>query len=311
MHYTLHQLQIFLKVVEKKSITGASEELFLTQPAVSIQLKKFQDQFEIPLTEVVGRQLYVTDFGHEVAKAAMEILDVVDQINYKTHAYRQLLTGRLKLSIVSTGKYVMPYFLSDFIKANAAVQLVMDVTNKNLVIESLEKNEVDFALVSVLPDNLKVATLPLLNNELYLVASPKLGIDAQKVTRKVFSKYPLIYRESGSATRGAMEQFITGNNIASNQKIELTSNEAVKQAVLSGLGISIMPLIGLKNEIKNGEIQVVPFKGLPISSQWNLIWMQNKNLSPVANSFVQYLENKKDEVIADSFSWYLNFNNES
>lgn len=311
MNYTLHQLQIFLKVVEKKSITGASEELFLTQPAVSIQLKKFQDQFEIPLTEVIGRQLYVTDFGHEVAKAAMEILDVVDQINFKTHAYHQLLTGRLKLSIASTGKYVMPYFLSGFIKENSAVQLVMDVTNKNLVIESLEKNEVDFALVSVLPDNLKVDSLPLLNNELYLVASPKLGIDPKKVTRKLFSKYPLIYRESGSATRSAMEQFITGHNIASNQKIELTSNEAVKQAILAGLGVTIMPLIGLKNEINNGEIQIIPFKDLPILSQWNLIWLKNKKLSPVASSFVEYIERKKDEIISDSFSWYLNFNNES
>ena len=156
MNYTLHQLQIFLKIAELKSITKASEALHLTQPAVSIQLKNFQDQFPIPLTEVVGRQLYITDFGMEIAKAAEKILNEVHAINYKTLAFKGQLSGRLKISVVSTGKYVMPYFLSDFMKQNKGVDLIMDVTNKSRVVESLENNEVDFALVSVLPKNLKV-----------------------------------------------------------------------------------------------------------------------------------------------------------
>ena len=116
MHYTLHQLQVFFKVTQTKSITKASEELNLTQPAVSIQLKNFQNQFEIPLTEVVGRQLFVTDFGKEIAIAAEKILDEVYAINYKTMAYKGQLAGRLKISVVSTGKYVIPYFLADFLK---------------------------------------------------------------------------------------------------------------------------------------------------------------------------------------------------
>jgi len=114
MNYTLHQLQIFLKVVETKSITKASEELHLTQPAVSIQMSNFQNQFEIPLTEVVGRKLYITAFGLEIAQIAQKIIDEVETINYKTMAFKGLLSGKLKLSVVSTGKYVMPYFLTDF-----------------------------------------------------------------------------------------------------------------------------------------------------------------------------------------------------
>ena len=110
----IHQLEIFQKIVQLKSVTKASEELFLTQPAVSIQLKKFQDQFKIPLFEVVGRKIYITDFGHEIAKATENILNEVNAINYKALSYEGELAGKLKIAIVSTAKYVMPYFLSDF-----------------------------------------------------------------------------------------------------------------------------------------------------------------------------------------------------
>ena len=134
MNSSLHQLQIFLKIAQIQSITKASEELHLTQPAVSIQLKNFQDQFPIPLTEVVGRKLFITDFGKEIALAAEKILNEVYAINYKTLAYQGALSGRLKISVVSTGKYVMPYFLSDFMRDNAGVDLIMDVTNKLQII---------------------------------------------------------------------------------------------------------------------------------------------------------------------------------
>ena len=156
MNYTLNQLRIFLKVVQNQSVTKASEELHLTQPAVSIQLKNFQDQFEIPLTEVVGRKIYVTDFGKEIAEAAEQILQQVNTIDYKTLAYKGQLFGKIKISVVSTGKYVMPYFLADFLKMHPGVELEMDVTNKNKVVKSMQNNEVDFALVSILPDKMKV-----------------------------------------------------------------------------------------------------------------------------------------------------------
>ena len=141
MNYTLHQLQVFLKITQTKSITKAAEELHLTQPAVSIQLKNLQDQFEIPLTEIVGRQLYVTEFGKEIALAAENIINEVYKINYKTSTFKGILTGKLKISIVSTGKYVMPYFLSDFTNKNTGIDLEMDVTNKLKVINSLKNNK--------------------------------------------------------------------------------------------------------------------------------------------------------------------------
>lgn len=307
MNYTLHQLQIFLKISQTLSITKASEILNLTQPAVSIQLKNFQDQFPIPLTEVVGRQLYITDFGNEIAQAAEKILNEVYAINYKTLSYQGELSGRIKISVVSTGKYVMPYFLSEFISHNKGVDLVMDVTNKSRVVESLEKNEVDFALVSVLPKKLKVEKVELMENKLFFVGSTALDFTSIRSRKKLFEDFPLIYREQGSATRNAMENYIQKNNFSVHKKIELTSNEAVKQAVLSGLGCSIMPLIGIKNELKNTDLQIITVKGLPITTNWNLIWLQSKKLSPAAMAYLDFINSEKESLIEKHFDWVINY----
>jgi DNA-binding transcriptional LysR family regulator len=306
MNYTLHQLQIFLKITQVQSITKASEELHLTQPAVSIQLKNFQDQFPIPLTEVIGRKLYVTEFGKEIAQAAEKIINEVYAINYKTLSFQGQISGRLKISSASTGKYVIPYFLSEFMNNNPGVELKIDVTNKSRVIESLELNEVDFAMVSVLPKKLKINTIDLMQNRLLYVASSKLNLE-KKSKRDLFEKNPLIYREQGSATRNAMERFISSNKLSIQKKIELTSNEAVKQAVLSGLGCSIMPLIGIKNELKNNDLQIIPVKGLPIITTWNLIWLKSKKLSPVATAYLDFLNTNKEITIKEKFSWINNY----
>lgn len=308
MNYTLHQLLIFSEIANSKSITRTAEKLHLTQPAVSIQLKNFQDQFSIPLTEVVGRQLYVTDFGKEIALAAKKILEEVDAINYKTSAFEGKLSGRIKISIASTGKYVMPYFLSDFMSQQSGVDLVMDVTNKAKVIRSLEKNEVDFALISVLPKKLKVNSVELVKNDLFLVGGKHLSKEDMLDKEQLLSKFPLIYREDGSATRIAMENFISKSGFQIRKKIELTSNEAVKQAVMAGLGISIMPLIGIKNELKEKDLQIIPVDDLPISTSWQMIWMKSKNLTPVAKAFLDHLELQKQAVIDREFNWIKAYN---
>lgn len=304
MKYTLNQLQIFLKVVQTQSVTKASEELHLTQPAVSIQLKNFQDQFDIPLMEVIGRKIYITDFGHEIAQSAENIINQVYAINYKTMAYKGQLTGKLKLSVVSTGKYVMPYFLADFMKLHEGIELSMDVTNKNKVIESLENNEVDFALVSILPNSLNIEYLDLLQNKLYLVGDTKLKIDKKLSTQEIFEKLPLIFREKGSGTRQTMESFINRNNISTLKKMELSSNEAVKQALLAGLGYSIMPLIGIRNELINKELHIINVKGLPIKTTWRLVWLKGKKHTPVSQSFLDFLKKEKKDIVHHKFNWY-------
>jgi LysR family transcriptional regulator, low CO2-responsive transcriptional regulator len=303
MNYTLHQLQVFLKITQTKSITKAAEELHLTQPAVSIQLKNFQDQFDIPLTEIVGRKLYITDFGKEIAVAAENIINQVHAINYKTHAYKGQLTGRLKISVVSTGKYVMPYFLADFLKQHEGLELALDVTNKARVIESLERNEVDFSLVSVLPTQLPTEQIELMQNKLYVVGNAEQVFQDGPYELPILETLPMIYREQGSGTRYVMEQFIGKHKLMVRKKMELTSNEAVKQAVMAGLGYSVMPLIGIKNELRSGSLQIIPVEEFPIQSTWKIIWLKNKRFSPAASSFLNHIRQNKDAIIQTKFDW--------
>lgn len=297
MDYTIHQLQIFLKVLQTRSITKTSEELFMTQPAISIQLKNLQNQFKIPLTEVIGRQLYITDFGKEIAEIAERVIQELENINYKTKAYQGILTGKLSISSASTGKYVIPYFLSGFLEKNSGIDLVLDVTNKSKVVKSLKNNETDFALVSVLPDKLNVEGELLIENKLYLMGNQPIREE----------KKPLIYREEGSATRTAMEQYFETREGKQRKRMELTSNEAVKQAVIAGLGHSIMPLIGMRNELMSREIYILPAEGFPIITEWRLIWLKEKKLSPVSQAYLEFLRAEKQNILDKNFEWYLNY----
>ncbi|MCH7396466.1 LysR family transcriptional regulator [Belliella sp. DSM 107340] len=302
MNYTLHQLLVFKKVVETGSITKAAEQLHLTQPAVSIQLKNFQDQFDIPLTEVLGRKVQITEFGFEIAELAKNILNQVQEIDSKTMAFKGELIGRLKIAVVSTGKYVMPYFLADFMRLHKSIELNMDVTNKSKVVESLEKNEVDFALLSILPKDLNLEYLDLLDNELYLVGNASSKIGQKNIPEQVINEMPLIFREAGSGTRYAMERFIEGNKIKIQKKMELTSNEAVKQAVLAGLGYSIMPKIGIKNELHLKQLKIIPVKGLPITTKWKLVWLKGKKHMPLPKNYLDFLIKEKETISQSFFS---------
>jgi DNA-binding transcriptional LysR family regulator len=167
----------------------------------------------------------------------------------------------------------------------------------------LEKNEVDFSLVSILPATLSIGKLDLLQNKLFLVGNTKRKFEQDIETQEIFKDLPLIFREKGSGTRQTMETFIERNNVPALKKMELTSNEAVKQALLAGLGYSIMPLIGIRNELFNKELQIIPIKDLPITTTWSLIWLQGKKHSPVAISFLNFLEREKSKIVQEKFSW--------
>ena len=295
MNYTLHQLKIFLEVVRQGTITKAADEMHMSQPALSIQLKNFQAQFDIPLTEIIGKKTHVTEFGKSISVIIENILNEAEAIKYKTKEYNGLFSGKLRISIASTGKYVIPYFLSDFLKNNSGIDLTLDVSNKTSVINSLKNNEIDFAFVSVLPTDLKVNEEILLENKLYLVGNEK-NIENEKT---------LIYREDGSATGAAMVDYFS--NSKERKSLKLTSNEAVKQACIAGIGYSILPLIGIKNELSNKQLYIVPSKGLPITTNWRLIWLQSKKLSPVAEAFLNHIKTNKYDIIQKQFNWDLSY----
>jgi len=274
MNYSLNQLAIFLKIVQTRSITKTAESMHLTQPAVSIQLKNFQSQFNVPLIEIINKKVYITEFGKDIAESAQNIMNEVSVIDNRLTKYNGSLTGTLRMSSVSTGKYVIPYFLADFLRENQNVDLRLDVSNKATVLELLEQNQSDFSLVSDLPKHMALQRIELMPNSLYLVGAGNQSWQSDLINKQTIEKLPLIYREEGSATRMAMEKFI-----------------------------SIMPVIGLKNELENEQLQIIPIKGLPIKTSWNLIWHRKKRLSPVATAFKEYIEQHKKDIIQSNFNW--------
>ena len=216
MNYTLHQLQIFTEVVRHKSVTKAAEAMHMTQPALSIQLKNFQRQFEFPLVEILGKKLYITDFGMTIAEIAQNILQEADAIKYKTKEYSGLIAGKLRISSASTGKYVMPYFLTDFLSDHPGIDLTMDVSNKTKVIKSLADNAIDFALVSVLPTQLEVEEELLMQNQLFLVdhlvAHLQLVMVLQSPQSKHFALRELIQRTQQLLFKD-LEKLVTGQQL--------------------------------------------------------------------------------------------------
>jgi DNA-binding transcriptional LysR family regulator len=306
MNITLHQLQLFLKVAESGSITKTAEALHLTQPAVSIQLRNFQRQFDIALMETVHKKIYLTDFGRQVAETAGTILLSLEQVQQQLLAQRGELSGRLRLSVVSTGKYVIPYFINTFLEQHKGVELVMNVTNKQQVVESLENNQVDFSLVSLLPEHLRLKKIELMPNKLVWVAGRHYRLPMMGDVRKLGS-LPLIFREKGSATRMLMERFVNKHTIRVQRMIELSSNEAVKQAVLAGLGLSLMPLIGLRNELQLKQIRIISLKGTPLKTHWNLVWLKEKKLTPLSEALITHITEHREEIIREQFGWTENY----
>ena len=303
MFYTLHQLQILVKVAEHQSITKAADDLNLSQPAISIQLKNLQSQFDLPLTEVIGRQLYITDFGDEIVKSSLKILQEADAIKYTVDQYKGMLTGKIKISVVSTGKYVMPYFLKPFMDQYPGVDIMLDVSNKYKVIESLQKNECDFSLVSIVPEDMSLEKHELMENKLYLAGSVDNKLKVK--TPNDLKKLTLLFREEGSATRKAMIDYLNKYDITPMKSMTLVSNEAIKQAINAGLGFSIVPLIGLRTALESEKIRIYPMKGLPIVTKWNLIYNRNKKLTPAQKEFVRFTNLHREQVVKEHFSWAL------
>ena len=297
MNYTINQLLVYCKVVETVSITKAAEELFMSQPAVSIQLKNFQDQFPLPLTELIGRNIQITEFGLEIAAIAQRALNELDNLKLKTSEFQGLLSGKLRIGSASTGKYVIPYFLTSFIGSHTGIDLTLDVGNRTQILESLKNGKIDFALISIYPNDKIYEEEILLENKLYMVGTPE----------NYMEERPIIFREEGSATRWMMEKYFLEIHPDKRKKLELTSNEAVKQAVVAGLGHSIISLLSIKNELSNGSLKIIEKEDLPFVNHWRLIWLKEKKFSPSAKAYLDFVKAEKENIINNSFSWYQKY----
>lgn len=304
MNFTLQQLRAFVTVVSAGSVTRAAEELHLTQPAVSMQLRGFEDGFERPLFERVGRRMDLTPFGEEVLEHAKSILDEAHSIHRKRSEQPGEWTGNLSIASVSTGKYVLPRFLAAFAADHPHVSIQLEVTNRSRVIELLEQNAVDYALVSLPPERMEVESIPLVPNELHIVAPPGWRIpDPQSPAFDDWlSESALIFRESGSGTRRAFERLLAARGVDISPVWELATNEAVKQAVMAGMGISLMSVAGFAPEKRLGLIASTPVHG-DWETAWQLVRRKGKPVTALRARFEGHLLAKRDALVAEHFPW--------
>ncbi|MFC3415686.1 LysR family transcriptional regulator [Algoriphagus hitonicola] len=302
MNISFTQLRALQAIHTHESITKAAKMLNMTQPAVSMQLKNLQEQFDVPLTEIIGKKIHITEFGQEMVGMADRIFAEMDQIEQRMLELKGLLAGKIRISAVSTGKYIIPYLVADFLKIHPHVEVSLEVSNRYKVLSHLEENSTDLALVSLSPEDLDLENIILAENHWHLASSPEHASHyQQKIEKGEWHKIPFILREKGSGTRVMMEKFFQDRDIHIQSKMELATNEAVKQAVMAGLGISLLSIYSMSKEVKEGRIKLLPLKGIPLKAEWKLIWLKQKKHPPAVKAFIRWISENKEKVFNDHF----------
>ncbi|MCW9029643.1 MAG: LysR family transcriptional regulator [Kangiella sp.] len=286
---TLRQLQILLALREHGSVTAASEALYLTQPTVSMQLKNLTDKIGMPLYQQHGKKLQFTDAGLEVLKTAKDVVDCFDQLEMRLSALKGLEAGKLRIAVVSTAKYFIPHLLGEFCKLYPNVEVNFSVGNRQQIIDRMKDNQDDFYVFTYPPKEIDLVTIKFLDNPLVAIAHNQHPLTQKKrISLQQFFKLPFLLREQGSGTRYAIERFLEEKNLPLNTRMIIESNEAIRHSVMSDLGVSILSAYTLVYG-EDAGLSVLPVTGLPIRSQWYLGYLENKQLSPIAQRFLEWV----------------------
>lgn len=290
MHLTLQQLKLFESVYRNGSYTRAAKELCLTQPAVSIQIKRLEAQVDLPLFELVSKKIFPTAAGKAVYKACVDILGRVDALRQSVKELKGEVKGSLELSVVSTAKYFMPHLLGHFLQDHPDVEPKLRFTNRAHVVERLMNNEDDFVVMGQAPDDSHLESQPFLENILGVVAPPGHPLTAKKkVPLQDLVSERFIEREEGSGTRLVFDSLLEKNGLKIEPYMELDSSEAIKQGVMAGLGLAILSLHSLRLEQAAGKLVVLNVAGFPIKRRWYAVHLKGKRLSLVARTFLDYI----------------------
>ena len=287
---TLHQLKVFETVARNGSFTRAAEELSITQPTVSSQVKQLTKAIELPLFEQIGKSLYLTDAGKELLIACQDIFERLDNFEMKVADLKGTKQGQLKLAVITTAKYFVPRILGSFCQHYPGIDVALKVTNHQEIQQRMSNNQDDLYIVSNPHKDIDLKSQPFLNNPLVVVARKDHPL-AQKSNLNIqeLNDLPFIMREQGSGTRDAILELFAEHNISVKVKLELGSNEAIKQAISGGLGISILSEHCLISERVSGELTILNFKHFPIKRRWFVSRLSGKKLSVIAETFLTYL----------------------
>ena len=289
-HVTLRQLQIFEAVVRQSNFTRAAEILHLTQPTVSMQVKKLSETIGYPLLEKVGSHIHTTAVGDEVYASAQNILRSMVSLGESAAALEGVVKGPLRIAAITTAKYFMPHLLGAFIAQHPEVQPMLKVTNRSRVLERLKSNEDDLLIMGKVPVGLDVEAHPFIDNELVVVANPRHPLtQCSSISLQQLSEERFLVREAGSGTRLAVERVFAEQDLEVKPYMELGSSEAIKQAVMAGLGISVLSRHNLKLELAGKHIAILDVKGFPLFYRWYAVHLKGKRMSLVSRTFLEFL----------------------
>jgi DNA-binding transcriptional LysR family regulator len=290
MKFTLHQLEVFGVVAKVGSMTKAAEKLFMTQPAVSIQMKQLQESIGMPLFEKVGRSLSLTEAGKSLYRLHNQFSQQRESFEAQLALLQGGLKGKLTISSASTAKYFLPYLLGTFLKRYPQVEISLKVTNRNEVLRHMRENLFDLAVLTQLPENDDYICTPFLSNPLVIGAPPDHPlVDVDQISFRDLANEPFLNREPGSGTRMVMLNLFKKYGIDPPIAMELGTNEAIKQAIMADIGISLMSELSLQEDRKAGRLRVLNVKELPHPTHWHLIHREDKMLSPVTKHFIDFI----------------------
>lgn len=288
-HTTFRQLEIFEAIARLGSFTRAAEELYLTQPTISMQMKKLADIVGVPLVEQVGKKVQLTDAGRDLAQTCREVFGVMDRFTMAVAERQGLKKGKLALMAVTTASYFAPRLLGEFSHLYPGIEVSLTVTNREQVLASLAENLADLYLLGQPPEDIEVVARPFMCNPLVVLAAPGHPLAGQAdIPLERLAQEPWLLREPGSGTRKAVERLFAEEGLELRPRMALGGNEAIKQAILAGLGISVMSTHSLTLNAPD-QFAILKAKGFPICRQWYAVYPAGRQLSAVARTFLDFL----------------------
>lgn len=302
MHVTLRQIEVFQAVTRHLSYTRAAEELYLSQPAVSMQIKQLEGNLGLALFEQLGKKIYLTEAGQEFYHYCRSVSQQLDEAEAVLEDLKGVTRGRLTVSVASTANYFATRLLAAFARHHPDITISLDVTNRKSLLHQLEANETDLVIMGQPPEEMDLETEAFAENPLVIIAAPGHALASKKnIPLKKLQQETFVVRETGSGTRIAMERFFSEKGISLTTGMEMTSNEAIKQAVEAGLGLGIVSIHTLELELETKRLKILDAESFPILRHWYVVYRQGKRLSPVAQAFREFVLNEAPTLLG-SFS---------
>ena len=302
---TMRQLRVFDAVARHSGFSRAAAELHLAQPTVSMQVRQLTEAVGMPLFEQIGKKTYLTEAGRALQATGAEMFDAWARLEMLVSDLKGLKQGRLRIAAVTTAKYVVPRLLGPFCQNNPGVDVMMEVGNRSAIIERLQRNEDDLTIMGMPPRGMDMVSHPFAENPLVIIAPRGHALAGRRrIPLAKLAGLPFLMREQGSGTRLAADRFLRERGLRLDIKMELGSNEAIKQAVAGGLGLSFLSLHALGPDAAPRSLVALNVEGLPIRRHWYIVYPAGKRLSVVAQAFFAHLKVEGSQIKLPSLAWF-------